>query len=52
MITILDYGLGNIGSLKNMFKRIRQNVNITSNPSEIIKSTKIVIAQIFHLMKQ
>ena len=43
MITILDYGLGNIGSLKNMFKRIRQNVNITSNPSEIIKSTKIVI---------
>ena len=43
MITILDYGLGNIGSLKNMFKRIKQNVNITSSPSEIIKSTKIVI---------
>jgi len=43
MITILDYGLGNIGSLKNMFKRIRQNVNITSSPCQIIKSTKIVI---------
>ena len=43
MITILDYGLGNIGSLKNMFKRINQNVNITSSPNDIIKSHKIII---------
>jgi len=43
MITILDYGLGNIGSLKNMFKRINQHVNITSKPSEIIQSNKLVI---------
>ena len=43
IITILDYGLGNIGSLKNMFKRINQSVTNTSDPKEIEKSKKLVI---------
>ena len=43
MITILDYGLGNIGSLKNMFKRINETVRTTSDPNEIKDANKLVI---------
>ena len=43
MITILDYGLGNIGSLKNMLKRLNQNVIITSKPEHILNSKKLII---------
>ena len=42
MIAILDYGLGNIGSLKNMFKRIGQKVELQATP-EIFKCEKLVI---------
>lgn len=43
MITILDYGLGNIGSLNNMLKRLNQNVIITSKPEHILNSKKLII---------
>ena len=43
MITILDYGLGNIGSLNNMLKRLNQNVIITSKPKHILNSKKLII---------
>lgn len=43
MITIVDYGMGNLGSLRNMFKRIGINVQIQANPQEILNAEKIVL---------
>ena len=52
MITILDYGLGNIGSLNNMLKRLNQNVIITSKPEHILNSKKLIIQELVHLIKR
>lgn len=43
MITIVNYGMGNLGSVQNMFKRIGVESNITSELNEIAKATKILL---------
>lgn len=43
MITILNYGLGNLGSIKNAFSRIGEDVLITSNPFDIQSAEKIIL---------
>lgn len=43
MISIIDYGLGNLGSIKNMFKWIGVNSEIVSSVSEIQKAEKILL---------
>jgi glutamine amidotransferase len=43
MIVIADYGLGNLGSLKNMFKAINQKVSIESCPKQISLAKKLVL---------
>ena len=43
MITILDYGMGNLGSVLNMFKRIGVDSSLSSNLDEIKHSKKILI---------
>jgi glutamine amidotransferase len=43
MITIVDYGMGNLGSIKNMFKRIGVSAEITSDITLIAKSQKILL---------
>lgn len=43
MITIVDYGVGNLGSIYNMFKKIGVQALVSSNPSEIEKATKLVL---------
>ena len=43
MITIVDYGIGNLGSIFNMFKRIGVCVSIESEVSTIAKAKKIVL---------
>lgn len=43
MITIVDYGLGNLGSIQNMFKRIGIQARITSDLGEISRATKILL---------
>ena len=35
MITIIDYGMGNLGSIKNMFKRIKVESEITGDIQQI-----------------
>lgn len=42
MITIVDYGAGNIQSLKNSFKFLGEKVSVTNNPKEIVNAKKIV----------
>lgn len=43
MITIVDYGMGNLGSIKNMLKKIGADSVITSNPDLISQSTKMIL---------
>lgn len=42
-IAIVDYGVGNLSSIENMFKRIGIDALVTSNPHEIEASEKIVL---------
>ena len=43
MITIVNYGMGNLGSLVNMFKRIGVKAVIQSEPKLIGEATKLVL---------
>ena len=43
MITIVSYGVGNTGSLRNMFKRLGTDVKIETEPENIKKANKIVL---------
>lgn len=43
MITIIDYGMGNLGSINNMFKRIGVDAEITGDKSKIADATKILL---------
>ncbi len=43
MITIINYGMGNLGSLVNMFKRIGVKATIESDPDVIKKAKKLIL---------
>ena len=43
LITIVDYKLGNLFSIKNFFLNLNYNVEITSNPKKILKSKIIIL---------
>lgn len=43
MITIVDYGMGNLGSMLNMFKRIGVPARIESDPEAIRCAEKLVL---------
>lgn len=43
MITIVDYGMGNVGSIKNMLKYIGKESTITSDPDKIYKASKLIL---------
>jgi len=43
MITIVDYGMGNLASVSNAIKKFTQDVCISSAPGDIIKSDKLVL---------
>jgi imidazole glycerol-phosphate synthase subunit HisH len=43
MITIVDYGMGNLGSMRNMFKRIGTEVTIESDPAKLVHASKLVL---------
>lgn len=43
MITVVDYGMGNLGSVLNMFKRIGAPAMITGDPDDVAKATKLLL---------
>ena len=43
MITIIDYGMGNVGSIQNMLKKIGHNSIISSSISDIEKASKLIL---------
>jgi glutamine amidotransferase len=42
-VLILDYGMGNIGSLRNMFRRIGAETEVASDPASIGRARKILL---------
>jgi glutamine amidotransferase len=43
VITIVDYGMGNLGSILNMFKRIGARAQITGDPAAVERAGKILL---------
>ena len=43
MITIVDYGVGNIGSLINMFRRIGQEAELSADPDRIVAADRLLL---------
>jgi imidazole glycerol-phosphate synthase subunit HisH len=43
MIVIIDYGLGNLGSIKNMIKKVGFDSMISSDKDQIIRATKLIL---------
>jgi imidazole glycerol-phosphate synthase subunit HisH len=43
MISILDYGMGNIGSLINMFMQVDEDVAVISKKDDVLKANKLVL---------
>ncbi len=48
MITIIDYGIGNVGSVFNMLRKLRAKVQISSDEDEIAKSDKLILPGVGH----
>ena len=42
MITLLDYGAGNVRSIRNAIRRLGYKVSDVSSPNDIIKATKLI----------
>ncbi len=43
MITIIDYGMGNLGSIQNMFKKIGNKSVVENDPDKIKNASKIIL---------
>lgn len=43
MIQIIDYGMGNIGSIANMLKKIGEECRLVKNPRELNEGEKIIL---------
>ncbi len=43
MVTIVDYGMGNLGSVHNMFNYLKVQNNITSDINEIEKAERLLL---------
>lgn len=43
MITIIDYGAGNLHSVTNAIKRLGYEAKVSSNPDEVIKAEAVIL---------
>ncbi|MCP4325918.1 MAG: imidazole glycerol phosphate synthase subunit HisH [Alteromonadales bacterium] len=43
MVIVLDYGVGNLGSVLNMLKKVGANCKISNSPAEIMSAKKIIL---------
>lgn len=43
MITIIDYGMGNLGSIQNMLKRLGVAAEVTGEPAAVARARKILL---------
>lgn len=47
-ITVVDYGLGNVGSVMNMLKRIGQRTVLAARPEDVAKAEVLVLPGVGH----
>lgn len=50
-IIIVDYGMGNLNSVKRKFNRLNVNAIISSDPNEIMSADKIILPGVGHFKK-
>ena len=50
-LTIVDYRMGNLNSVKKKLDRLKTTSAITSNPRDIIKADKIILVGVGHFSK-
>jgi len=50
-LVIIDYGMGNINSVKKQLERLKVDVTVTSDPLEISKADKIILPGVGHFGK-
>ena len=50
-IVVIDYGMGNIGSICNMYKYLGYQVDVTSDRSVISSAEKIILPGVGHFDK-
>ncbi|MGE5361135.1 MAG: imidazole glycerol phosphate synthase subunit HisH [Bacteroidales bacterium] len=43
MIVIVDYGMGNLGSIKNMLGRLGVQSTVTSDPAAVVSAAKLIL---------
>lgn len=43
MIIVIDYGMGNLGSIENMLRKIGANVKVSSEPADISAAKKLIL---------
>jgi glutamine amidotransferase len=48
MITIIDYGVGNIKAFYNIFKKLSVDVKIAQKPSDLFESSKLILPGVGH----
>jgi len=48
---IVDYGMGNLNSIKRKFYRIGISAEISSNPSDILNADKLILPGVGHFQK-
>ncbi len=50
-IVIVDYGMGNLNSVKKVLERMKTNVVVSSNPKDIAESDKLILPGVGHFAK-
>lgn len=50
-IAIIDYGMGNLYSVKKVLERLKVNVILTSNPEMILAADKLILPGVGHFGK-
>jgi glutamine amidotransferase len=48
MIVIIDYGVGNVGSVHNMLRRIGAKARISGNPADMEEASKLILPGVGH----
>lgn len=48
MITIIDYRMGNLGSIRNMFQRLGQPTEVTNDPAVVRRATRLFLPGVGH----
>jgi len=48
MIAVVDYGVGNLLSVANMFRKAGAEVSITRNPAELLEADKLLLPGVGH----